>query len=231
MNIVSFIRQSARRFLRPNLHRPEIALPMTVFGTEYGGWPLVDGLVGPTSVVYSVGVGEDISFDLAIIEAFKCMVWAFDPTPKAVQWIGRQQLPQNFHFLPIGLAAIDGKAKFFAPANSDFVSFSSAPPSRTGQIAVPILGEVRRLSSIMQELGHSKINVLKMDIEGFEYDVIDDILSGSARPEHLLVEFHHGLYGIAPRRTRHAVAKLRLAGYSLFYVSPSGHEYGFVRDV
>jgi len=35
-----------------------------------------------TAVVYSLGIGEDISFDLALIEKYGARVHAFDPTPK-----------------------------------------------------------------------------------------------------------------------------------------------------
>lgn len=69
-----------------------------------------------------------------------------------------------------------------------------------------------------------------MDIEGFEYSVIEDILKGSIRPKQLLVEFHHGMYGFSSSRTEEAVTQLSTCGYKLFYVSSSGHEYGFVFD-
>ena len=35
---------------------------------------------------------------------------------------------------------------------------------------------VKKLRSIMNELGHTKIDLLKMNIEGSECDVIDDML-------------------------------------------------------
>jgi hypothetical protein len=37
-------------------------------GSKYGGWIVPATLVRPDSVCYCVGVGEDISFDLALIE-------------------------------------------------------------------------------------------------------------------------------------------------------------------
>ena len=57
---------------------------------------------------------------------------------------------------------------------------------------------------------------------------IADILAGSQRPHQWLIEFHHRMYGISPDTTRGAVHKITQAGYQLFYVSESGHEYGFV---
>ena len=34
------------------------------------------------AVVYSVGLGQDISWDKALIEKYRCEVYGFDPTPK-----------------------------------------------------------------------------------------------------------------------------------------------------
>ena len=37
----------------------------------------------------------------------------------------------------------------------------------------------------MKELGHNKIDILKMDIEGAEYAVINDIERSGIRPEQI----------------------------------------------
>src|ERR1041385_5529984 len=39
-----------------------------------------DGL-GPESVVYSGGVGKDVSFEHALVKSFGCSVVLFDPSP------------------------------------------------------------------------------------------------------------------------------------------------------
>lgn len=43
----------------------------------------------------------------------------------------------------------------------------------------------------MKELSHSVIDILKIDIEGSEYDVIEDLINSKIRPKELLNEFHH----------------------------------------
>jgi len=217
-----------RRFGRPPLHRPTIAREHIVLGSEYGGWPLVSDLVNSSATVFSFGIGEDITFDIAAIRKYGCKVYGFDPTPRSQHWIQAQNLPEAFVFFPVGIGAKDGDAEFFAPANAGHVSYSLTPrdteaPSQ--RIFAPIL----RLETILDKYKLSPPDVLKMDIEGFEYAVLDDILAGSIRPSLILVEFHHGIYSsIEPAQTNNAVEALREAGYELFYVSPGGHEYGFV---
>jgi len=43
----------------------------------------------------------------------------------------------------------------------------------------------------MRELRHASIDLLKMDIEGAEYDVLADMISQRIPVKQLLVEFHH----------------------------------------
>lgn len=221
------LKRAVVRFLKPNLHRPDYQCDYRVLGTEYGGWPVVRNAVDDRSVVYSFGIGEDVSFDLALMQEWGCEVWGFDPTPKSRSWVEGQNLPSKFHFLPVGVGAEDGEMTFYPPANEDHVSFSATPGK--DQTRTPITAPVQRIETIAASLGHARIDVLKMDIEGFEYAVLDDLLAGPFRPTLLLVEFHHGMYGIGNSKTNHAVESLRAAGYRLFYVSPVGREYGFIR--
>ena len=72
-----------RRIIFRSSIRCSSDIPTVRLGSDYGGWwvPL-DLPVG--SFCVSAGVGEDITFDLEIIETFDCSVLAIDPTPKAV---------------------------------------------------------------------------------------------------------------------------------------------------
>ena len=61
---------------------------MIEMGTRgYGFWSVPEILLGPESVCYLVGTGEDISFDLALIDRFGCTVHAFDPVPSAQEFV------------------------------------------------------------------------------------------------------------------------------------------------
>ena len=206
-------------------YRIQTQVPRLHLGTEYGGWTVQPELLSRDSIVYSVGVGEDISFDLALIERYQCDVHAFDPTPKSIAWLGAQQLPPQFRFQPIGLADYDGAARFVLP-RPDFVSFHIGSDQQGQVVECP----VRRLTTMMRETGHDRLDVLKMDIEGAEYPVIDDLLRSGLSPTQLLIEFHH-VIGDEPSlaKTRRAIESLNAAGYRIFDISPVGLEYAFIR--
>ena len=109
------------------LHEPQIHIDYAFLGSWYGGWTIPVGALTRTSIVYSFGLGEDVSFDLALIERFGCVVHAFDPTPVAVGWLQTQSLPPQFVHHRVGLAERDGDMQFFAPGDSH--SFSREPAS------------------------------------------------------------------------------------------------------
>jgi hypothetical protein len=88
---------------------------------------------------------------------------------------------------------------------------------------------VRRLSTLMRELGHDAVDVLKLDIEGGEYEVLDDLLRERLPVRQLLVEFHHNFPAIPFARTEAALRALKGAGYELFHVSERGLEVSLGR--
>jgi FkbM family methyltransferase len=197
------------------------------FGSDYGGWELVTALLNQDSVVYSFGVGDDASFDIALVDRFGLTVHAFDPTPRVVSWVQAQRFPPQFKFQAFGIASQDGNISFFPPRNPSHISHSVLAEAGSSGPAITV--PVKRLGTIMKELGHSRIDVLKMDIEGAEYPVLADIEQSGIRPRQILVEFHHRLPGVGATKTKEAIAALRRIGYALFWVSPSGEEFGFIR--
>ena len=66
----------------PNVKVQRADVPCELLGTEYGGHTLATAGLHTGSVVYSFGVGEDVSFDVALIQRFGSIVHAFDPTPR-----------------------------------------------------------------------------------------------------------------------------------------------------
>ncbi len=226
--MISQLKDIARQFLKPPLHKADVDIPFRVLGTDYGGWPIAYQNLPQSPVIFSVGVGEDISFDLAAIDQFGAQVHAFDPTPRSRIWIESQRLPESFRFYPVGLAGEDGEAEFFAPENDAYVSFS-AQPARHSDRDKMVRAPVHRMAGLMALAGTDVPDLLKMDIEGFEYAVIDDLLHSQILPRQMMIEFHHRMYDIENKRTIDAVEKIRNNGYRLFYVSKTGHEYGFIR--
>jgi FkbM family methyltransferase len=199
------------------------------FGTEYGGYWLDSSKMDGSAVVYSLGIGEDISFDLSLIERSGVGVEAFDPTPKVKEWLAEQSLPPQFHFHATGIAGHDGEETFYVPPREDWVSHSVVRARQYGRAAVRF--PVMRLRTAMAAQGHCRIDVLKMDIEGAEYAVIEEIVREKIPVTQLLVEFHHRLSSVGTDKTRTAIAQLEKYGMKISYVCPRKEVFTFIQVV
>jgi FkbM family methyltransferase len=195
--------------------------------TGYGAWVVSPTNLSSESVVYSFGIGDEISFDLDLIRRFDVRVHAFDPTPASHRWLEAQQLPDAFIPYTYGLAHYDGTATFYAPTNPSWISHSLLAAEHTQDVELEV--PVRRLATVMTELGHDHIDLLKMDIEGAEYEVVEDLVESNLDVRQVLVEFHHRFDSIPPACTAEAVRRLNSIGFRIAHVSPRGEEYTFVR--
>ena len=173
---------AARTRLRRAL-APHADVPLVRLGSRYGGWVIPSGLVTTGSIVYSGGVGEDVSFDLALIERTGCSVWAFDPTPRSIEFASEIDEPR-FRFHPVGLWSRDCVKHFYAPADPSHVSHTavSSEPQQPSFEA-----NCKSLATVMRELGHDRIDLLKLDIEGAEYEVLGSL---PTQPSCICVELH-----------------------------------------
>lgn len=209
-----------------HLLRPDLSLNCAHIGSEYGGWVVATGRLARTAspIVLSFGLGDDISFDETVCAKFGAKVYGFDPTPVSLNWIARRDIPAEMEVFPIGIACMDGKQTFAMSAKEERGNYSTKARDSAG-----ISCNVMRYSSILAMLKLQSVDILKLDIEGSEYDVIPEILDSHVRPNQLLVEFHHRVHHIHVKETLATVRKIRQAGYFLFSVSSGGREMSFAR--
>jgi FkbM family methyltransferase len=225
--LIDLARGVRRRLAGKPRQGVDLDVPFVHLGTEYGGYGVVLERLAPGAVVYSFGLGEDISFDLALLERVDCRIFGFDPTPRSVAWVKAQNPPAALQVRELGIADYDGVASFAPPKNPEHISHTlldGAGADTAGRVQF----QVRRLATLMAELGHGSLDLLKMDVEGAEYGVLEDLLQSSLRPPQILLEFHHGMHGISVSRTERALASLRAVGYRIFDAQPSGREFSLL---
>lgn len=210
-------RRSVARGVRP---RPDLALEK--IGTAYGGWIVPTAAMDSTWRVYSGGVGEDVSFDLGLIERFGCEVIALDPTPRAIAYATPIAAREpRFRFVPVGLWSSDTVLRFFAPRNPAHVSHSVMNlQGTTDWFEAPC----RTVQSLMAELGHTSIDLLKLDIEGAEHAVLESVLRAGIRPKVICFEVDQP---VGPLRLLRTIRLVRGHGYDL--VTIDGWNFTFVR--
>ena len=196
------------------------------------GWKYCADDLGNGSIVYSLGVGDSIDFDLDLIERFGVTVHAFDPTPYAEEWIGKQDLPETLEFHPWAAAGEDGSLRLFRRVNTrgkrSRVMWTA--DDNAGDATDFIDAPAYTITTMMEKLGHETVDLLKMDVEGAEFDILDGLEAGGRLPKQLLVEYHHRFPGIGKQRTAESIAKLRGLGYRIFAIAETGREVSFVLE-
>ncbi|HEY1834879.1 MAG TPA: FkbM family methyltransferase [Solirubrobacteraceae bacterium] len=177
-------------------------------GTAYGGWMVPRALIEPSWLCYCVGTGGDISFDLALIERYDVRVRAFDAVEGYVletRANAGHEPRLTAHHAAIALA--DGPLLMQVSHDAQSRSVSAAGLYESENY-VELPG--RTLASLMAELGDERIDLLKLDIEGVEYDLLEELRLSELGVKVFAVQLHHTG---SVRRARHLIAQLREDGY------------------
>jgi hypothetical protein len=184
-SLVETMRAAPANWFRGSIHRGARALWVDPFRDFYrcpgiveklgnlgdgGKWlcGVDDLLQRPGCVVYSFGSNGDTSFEEAILERTACSVWTFDPTLSEEATAKVAAVP-GLNFTAVGIAEKDGSVELKGEARP-----------------------VRTLHTLMQERGHTWIDVLKIDVDGAEWPVLNAFIE-AGRPlpaTQTQIEFH-----------------------------------------
>lgn len=155
------------------------------YGSGEGSWMAPTPETFPKgAVVYCGGVGLDASFDFDLRIRTGAEVHSFDPTPKAIDYMeGANDCGVIFH--PWGMAGDDCILRFYMPL-AESQNLFTTDLHRTGCY---IEARCYRLGTIMKELDHVRLFLMKIDIEGSWYDFTRDFLAQGIVPEVFNIEF------------------------------------------
>lgn len=85
-------------------------------------------------------------------------------------------MADHFRIVEVGLWSTEGTQRFYAPADPQHVSHSVVNLQKTSSFCE---AEGTTVASLMQHMGHEKLDVLKLDIEGAEYEVVRNLVEDS----------------------------------------------------
>jgi FkbM family methyltransferase len=153
-----------------------------------GGKAIVKALLNENSLIFSAGVGLDFDFEHSMISEFNARIIALDPTETAANFIEEwarfnKRASNNIVFLKKALTT-DGLPVKFYHSDSDYMASTLKDHRDSG-----VLFNTWESLSIHKVLIDHKIDYLKIDIEGSEYDIIDSLKSLDV-PQ-VSIEFHH----------------------------------------
>jgi FkbM family methyltransferase len=217
---------SQRALFAPKL---DVVTPIEWLGNPMAGFYVSMTDVPAEPIVYSFGIGYDVSFDLALIKKFQAQIFAFDPLESCIAYVAALPVDKNhLQSFQVGLYHQDTIKKFFIPTDRNFSAtlyerWKNSPDVSEQQV------QLKTLSSIANTLGHTHINILKLDIEGAEYEVLENVLNTKIEIDQILIEFHHRFPGRGVNDTRKAISLLRDFNYGLTAFSSKKEEFTFIK--
>lgn len=218
------------------------ACELVKYGTIYGGWKLpIDINLTSSSVIYSAGVGEDISFDIMMSEKYQSNLVLIDPTERSYQHyieilnyynnnrtgIFSAIIQQDYNhilqssnpnlnvikYIKKGLWYKKDRLKFYKPNNDNYVSHTLIENMYSDKYYIV---DVDSIKNIMTELNHYHIDLLKLDIEGSEVIVLEQMIHDNIFPKYLCIEFDLVKQQIDHNQiTAKMIDKLDLYGYKM----------------
>jgi FkbM family methyltransferase len=180
-------------------------------------WTIVTRGLHPDAVIYSGGVGEDITFERELIRRFGVKIHIFDPAPVAARTIALANT-EGLLFRPVGLTAT-GVGSFSIGGGTASSTWLKAG----GRETLPCTSLTRE----MEINGHNSIDLLKIDIEGFEYEVLENCLAEGIPIKQICVEFHDFFTDIPKIKTKNMILALHSHGFELIH--RHRHDHTFLR--
>jgi|GEM_PF-1937686 FkbM family methyltransferase len=177
-------------------------------GSAYGGWTLPGSVIDSSWTCYLVGAGGDVSVDLELIRRYGVSVRSFDAVANFVERARADAGAEpGFSAMQAAIAAQDGPIRMQVSHDPQSQSVSAAGLYDSHSF-VELPG--RTLPSLMSELGDHRIDLLKLDIEGSEYEVLPTIDLNALGVKVFAVQLHHTG---SVRDARGLIAHLRGQGY------------------
>lgn len=182
-------------------------------GTDYGGWVVPEDMIDASWMCWCVGAGQDISFDVALLHEFGAQVRCFDPLPEYGNYARDTAGDEpRFSFHELAIAARDESLTMFAVSENNGGALSG----------VDVLGGARRydvqgrtLASLRSEFGDLRIDLLKIDLEGLEYEILPTIDFRELGVRVLCTELHSTGSVSQARRLVHELADVH--GFELVH--------------
>jgi FkbM family methyltransferase len=200
--------------------RPTACEPLASPNPGEQAWVISPSRLPEEPLVYSLGLSENLSFDLGMIQQYGANVHGFDPTIESRSFIAKSHLPRGFHYHCLAVAGQDGQLDLYERIGKG--------GRKKG--ACFLKASCKKISSLVQELGHSRLDVLKIDVEGSEYSILEDVCLKGIHASQIAVEFHHRFEEVGLLATVRAHQMLLRHGYQLAHISDWAEEFLYVKE-
>jgi len=174
-------------------------------------------------LILDVGANEG-QFAQLCLRLTSAEVISFEPHPVTYQKLQKNIQNSRWRGFEMGLGSENGELELFdhaGQAGSQHASFQQGVFTEVHQTAYEVRKvAVKTLDSLLTEFGNKPIDLLKIDVEGFELEVLKGARQLLADKRIRMVLFEFNSMNIASHASFTSFEKL-LEGYDLFRLMPS----------
>ena len=181
------------------------------------------------SVVIDAGCGYEADFSLYMIKQHGVKSFAVDPTRKHRKALSVLEEKYKGHFLhlPFAISAVDGTLTFHESKVNESGSILEDHINVRQDETISYEVEAVSIKSLLKRIDAVQVDILKLDLEGAEYDLLKAIQEEELLPfKQIFVEFHHHAFShISEAETQRIVKRISKCGFNSF--SLDDHNYLF----
>lgn len=183
------------------------------------GHTFIQSLLDASSVVFDFGVNQG-QFSQWIAQHTQAKIYGYEADPRL---FSKLKAVNNAIFMNIAVAAKNGKLALFL---GDSMCSSCVYEKVAGEDGI-IEVSANSLETIMQDHGIQTVDLIKMDIEGAELGILENISAATApQIKQITVEFHEFINPADLPRIKNIAKRLREFGF--YQLKASVHTWGDV---
>lgn len=147
-----------------------------------------------SSVIIDVGCADDADFSVYMIEKYGLKSFGVDPTLRRVEPLGVLEEKTNgrFKHLQLAVSSTEGSVVFNESSENVSGSLYSDHTNVLNDKCRSYEVEAVTLEGLIKKVGVEKVDFIKLDTEGAEYDMLSEITEEDLSPfRQIFIEFHH----------------------------------------
>lgn len=172
------------------------------------------------SVIIDAGCGFQADFSCALIKDYNLHAFGIDPTLKHKPFLAELEIKNNgkFKHVPVAITKNNGKITFNETLDNESGSILAEHKNILHDSIRTYEVESMNLLSLIDHLKLKEVDLLKLDLEGAEFELLNSISKEELLPfKQIFIEFHHlAVKSYSKKDTNRIVSRIKSFGFNSF---------------